>query len=202
MTINGEDRTAEVHQFGRAIGLDAAAPNRYSTLLLIEMYAATVLAQQMNPAKVIHEIRTLENGGHAVGTKPATQFKHAPLRGLWHKHYQQDGLQSMALNLRLGLKRHGLPVFEQRMREAQEANEERYVSHEDIAAIAHDAVIGNYERRHQAGELTGEWIIYAQHAGKNYYLCLGEHDSGDDVLRKKVDDLCIREFPFLTELLA
>jgi hypothetical protein len=202
MTVNGEDKTAEIQEFGRAIGLDAAAPGRCSTLLRIELYAETILMQRMNPAKVVHEIRNLEAGTQTIGTKPATPFKRPPLQGLWHKHYLRDGLHSMALNLRLGLKRHGLPLFEQRVREAQEANEERYLSHEDIAAIADDAVMGNYQRRHQAGELTGEWIIYAQHAGKNYYLCLGQHDSGDDVLRKKIDDLCIHEFPFLAQLFA
>ncbi|MHA6885533.1 hypothetical protein [Ralstonia pseudosolanacearum] len=202
VTINGEDRIAEVQQFGRAIGLDAAAPNRYSTLLLIELYAETMLKQRMNPAKVVHEIRNLEAGTQTVGTKPPTPFRHPPLRGLWHKHYLQDGIRSMAMNLRNALKQYGLPMFEERVREAQEANEERYLAAEDVGAIAHDAVMGNYMRRSEASELTGEWIIYAQHEEKNYYLCLGQHDSGDDVLRKKIDDLCSREFPFLAMLLA
>ncbi|QIF09178.1 hypothetical protein G5A69_08430 [Ralstonia mannitolilytica] len=188
--------------FGHAIGLDAAAPRRYSTLLLIELYAETIVKRRMNPAKVVHEIRNLEAGTQTVGTKPATPFKHPPLQGLWHKHYLQDGLHSMARNLRLALQRHGLPLFEQRVREAQEANEERYLSKEDVAAIVHDAVVENYMRRSHAAELTGEWIIYAQHEGQNYYLCLGEHNSGDDVLRKKIDDLCCQEFPFLSSLLA
>lgn len=52
-----------------------------------------------------------------------------------------------------------------------------------------------------AGELTGEWIVYARHEGVNYYLCLGKHDSHDDHLRSHIDGICCKEFPFLTALL-
>jgi len=201
LALNGEDKIAEIKEFGKIIGLDTAAPGRYSALLLIELYAETILMQRMNPAKVLHEIRNLEAGTESGGTKPATQFKHAPLRGLWHKHYLQDGLRSMAINLDQGLKRHGLPWFEQRVREAQEAGEERYLTEEDVKSITHDAVVGNWLRQIDAGKLTGEWIIYARHEDKNYYLCLGQHDSGDDVLRKKIDDICCQEFPFLASIL-
>ncbi|WP_213538880.1 hypothetical protein [Nitrosospira sp. NRS527] len=96
-----------------------------------------------------------------------------------------------------------MPSFQQRIREAQEAGEERYISLEDCKAIANDVVHGNWMQLTTAAALTGEWIIYAQHEGKNYYLCLGTHDkSQHENLRKQIDALCCQEFLFLSTLLA
>jgi|GEM_PF-7021232 len=47
------------------------------------------------------------------------------------------------------------------------------MTEDDAKLIAHDVVHGNYMRRSDANQLTGEWIIYAQHEGQNYYLVLG-----------------------------
>lgn len=202
LNLNGENRTVEICSFGQAIGLDSLVPNRYSALLLIELYTETILMRRMNPEKVLSEIRKLETGTESPGTKPPSQFKHAPLRGLWHKHYQQDGLHSMAINLQQALKRHGLPWLEQSVRDAREAGEERYLTEEDIQMLVHDAVMGNWLRQAEANRLTGEWIIYAQHEHKNYYLCLGRHGSGDNILRSKIEKICYHEFPFLASVLV
>jgi hypothetical protein len=202
LTINGEDKWEEVQAFGQAIRLDAATSGRHSTLLLIELYLHTVVRRAMNPARVIREIQALEGMGIASKMKPAVQFTRPHLKGLWHQHYLPSGMSAMAHNIRNGLHKDGLPWFEQRIREAQEAGEDRYVSEDDIKFIAHDAVIGNWERRSQASEMTGEWIIYAEHEGAKYYLCLGQHNSGDAALRKNIDATCVQEFPFLSDILV
>jgi hypothetical protein len=82
------------------------------------------------------------------------------------------------------------------------AGEERFVTVEDIKAITDDAVQGNLRRRFEANELTGEWLIYAQHDGLNYYLALGRHDTGDDIIRTQIDGVCCYEFPFIRNLLC
>jgi hypothetical protein len=66
------------------------------------------------------------------------------------------------------LRNYGIPLFKQRIGEAQEANEDFFVSESDIVAIANDVARGNWLRRSSESKLTGEWIIYAQHAGANY----------------------------------
>lgn len=201
---NGEDKSAELTNFGNFIGLEAAAPSRYSILLVLGLFGGCK-SGRLNPAKVIHEIEVLEGIGTIPSQlKPPSMFNRptSPLKGLWHKHYLEDGLRSMAINLKKGIERDGLPLFEQRIREAQEAGEERYVSMEDCKSLADDAVRGNWMRLADAEALTGEWIIYAQYEGANYYLCLGRHDSGDDDLRKQIDAVCCQEFPFLTKLLT
>ena len=62
--------------------------------------------------------------------------------------------------------------------------------------IAH-GVTGLYLDRSNRQRLTGKWIIFAEHDGKNYYLCLAEHDEGNDVIAKRIKSGCREEFPFL-----
>jgi len=195
--------SAELTNFANFIGLEAVAPGRYSILLVLGLFGGCK-SGLLNPAKVIHEIKALEGIGTPSQLKPPILFKSpkSPLKGLWHKHYLEDGLGSMAINLKKGIDKYGLPLFKQRMREAEEAGEERYVSIEDCKLLADDAVQGNWMRLASAGALTGEWIVYAQHKGENYYLCLGKHDSGDGYLREQIEAICFHEFPFLATLLT
>jgi len=199
---NGEDMTDMVRGFARFIGLEQAAPGRYSMLLVLGLFGG-YQSGMLNPAKVIHEIRALEGIGQPSKLKPPIQNKHPPLRGLWHKHYLEDGPRAMALNILKGLKRYSIPVFQQRIDEAKAAGEERYVMPEDIEAIATDAVHGNWMRLAAAEKLTGEWIVFAKHEGQNYYLALTTRDKDThDQVRQQIDALCCQEFPFLADLLA
>lgn len=194
--------TAELTNFANCIGLERAAPSRYSVLLVLGLFCG-FKSGHLNPAKVVHEINALEGIGNSSQLKPPIQNKYPPLKGLWHKHYLEDGLPSMAINIQKGLKKYGLPLFKQRSHEAQEAGEERYVSMEDVKSIADDVVRGNWTRLATDEALTGEWIVYAQHEGGNYYLCLGTHEkSQHEHLRQQIDAICCQEFPFLTTLLA
>jgi hypothetical protein len=192
--------TAELTEFAASIGLDRVAPGRYSFALVLGLFGGFKSGHQ-NPAKIVREIEALEGIGPPSQLKPPGRFNHPPLKGLWHKHYLEDGLRATAINAMKGLNRFGSPLFRQRMQEADDVGEVRYVTEEDIAALAHDVVHGNWERMASAAELTGEWIVYAQHEGSNYYLCLGRHDSGDDYLRSQLDAICCQEFPFLMDLL-
>ena len=197
---NGDDMTVELTDFAASIGLDRVAPGRYSFALVLGLFGG-FKSEHQTPAKVVREIEALEGIGPPSQLKPPGRFKRPPLKGLWHKHYLEDGLRATAINVRKGIKRYKSPLFRQRTQEAQDAGEVRYVTREDIALLADDIVHGNWRRMASAGELTGEWIAYAQHEGANYYLCLGRHDSGDDYLRSQIDAICCQEFPFLSTLL-
>ena len=198
---DGTDMTPNLLEFAETIGIERIAPGRYSLLLLLVLYGASQ-AGRLNPAKVIHEIESLEGLRGESSLKPATQFLSEPLKGLWHKHYLQDGLPSMAINLRKGIKRHGLPWFDAQIEQAQASGEEKYLTAQDCGRIAHDAVVGNWERLVKESALTGEWIIFAKHQGQNFYLCLGQHKSGDEALREQIDAVCLQEFPFLSKILT
>jgi hypothetical protein len=66
-----------------------------------------------------------------------------------------------------------------------------------IARKIADDVIGLYRERSREGKLTGHWIVFAEHNGKNYYLCLATHEEGDEVVAERIKDGCCAEFPFL-----
>jgi hypothetical protein len=119
-----------------------------------------------------------------------------------HKHHLADGLSSLTRNLKNEIDYSGLPLLKQRIAEAQALGEERYFTVEDASWIAHEVSVGSYERRSNRGVLTGEWIVYAQHESRNFYLCLGRHDSGDGELKRQIEAVCCKEFPFLQDLFA
>lgn len=200
-TPEDDSQTVDLSNYSRIIGLENLVSGRYSMYLLAQLYAESVLMGRLNPARVIREIEALE-GVRESTTKPPTRFSRVPLKGLWHKHHTVDGIPSLAMNIKNGLKRHGMPFFQQMIQEAKDAGEERYVSPEDVPAIVDDIVSGNLSRRRAAKEETGEWIVYAVHEGQNYYLCLGTHNTGDDSIRQQIDRICIPQFPFLKEILS
>jgi hypothetical protein len=200
-TQDGKDVFAELQDFANGIGLEQAAPGRYSFLLVLGLFGS-FKAGVLNPAKVVHEIRALEAIGPPSRLKPPIQNRYQPLKGLWHKHYLEDGIRSTAMNVQRGLNRHGIPLFEQRIREAEAAGEERYMSADDIPALVNDVISGNLRRLADAEALTGEWIMFAQHEGRNYYLCLATHESNThDYVRRQIDATCCLEFPFLSSML-
>lgn len=201
-SASGDDMTAELDDFASVIGLKNAAHGRYSLLLVLALYGGSQ-SGQLNPAKVVHEIRALEGIESPSQLKPPIQNRHPPLKGLWHKHYLQDGLRSLALNLQKGLKRFGMASLDQSIREAEAAGEVRYFTEADIWQLSNDVTHGNFERLADSAALTGEWLIFAEYEGKKYYLCLGTHDvTTHENLRSQIDAICCHEFPFLRALLA
>jgi hypothetical protein len=48
-----------------------------------------------------------------------------------------------------------------------------------------------------AGEITGEWVIFVKHDGKNYYLCANTHKAGNRFIYDRIMEHCVRDFPDL-----
>lgn len=199
---DGSDAKAALMSFANQLGLETIAPGRYSFLLILQLFGGYA-SRRMHPRKVIREIEALEGIGAPSRFKPPIQNKHPPLKGLWHKHFMQDDMHSLALNFMHGLKRYGMPLFEQRARDAAETGEMRYVSVEDVGALTHDVVDGNLGRLSAAQALTGEWLLFAKHQDQNYYLSLASHDKNThDHVRHQIDAICRNEFPFINALLC
>ncbi|MBF9171271.1 hypothetical protein ABFU49_00170 [Xanthomonas campestris pv. campestris] len=198
---DGSDATPELLYFAEAIGLESLVTGRYSFLLVLQLFGAAK-SGMLNPAKVVSQIRVLEGVAAANGLKAATRFKHPPLQGLWHQHYLEDGLPSLAINIRKGMGRFGIPSFKKKIADASASGEERYVTEADIEEFAHDIVVSNFEHLRVDASLTGEWLIFAKYNEENYYLSLGKHDTGDELIRSQIDAFCLYEFPFLESILA
>ncbi|PKV10806.1 hypothetical protein CVO74_19550 [Xanthomonas prunicola] len=98
--------------------------------------------------------------------------------------------------------RFGIPSFKKKIADAAASGEERYVTEADIEEFAHDIVVFNFERLRVDSSLTGEWLIFAKYNEENYYLSLGKHDTGDELIRSQIDVFCLCEFPFLESILA
>lgn len=187
----------EIHHFAEAIGLARAAPGRCSTILMFEVYVRAFfpVPVPVDPNKIVAEIRALEGLGRRIGTKPPESFKHPPLRGLWKKHYLVGGLSSLATNIQIGF---GPKQKALRRIIAQHWNPKTaHLPPEVVSRGIADAVVGLYAERSRDESLTGQWIVYAQHEGRNYYLCLALHDEGDAAIFGRIKNGCVGEFPFL-----
>lgn len=51
-----------------------------------------------------------------------------------------------------------------------------------------------------SGNATGDWIVYANHEGLNYYLCIAKHDEDEFILN--TIKFCADEFPFINNILT
>jgi hypothetical protein len=180
----------------QATRLEQIAPGRISLLFLLSFFGA-YKASRINPFQVAGEIEALEKG-ETTGLKPPIQNRHLPLKGLWHKHYMQPSMASLAMNIQHGLKQHGIPHLAKKVQEAKESGEERYFTIEDVVPMVNDVVHGNWRRLHETAQLTGEWIVFAKHERLNYYLTLATHDkTTHQHERRQIENICYRELPFL-----
>lgn len=71
------------------------------------------------------------------------------------------------------------------------------ITPEAINEIAHAVTEVPFEKRDNDGKITGEWVVFARHRSKNYYLGLANHDSEDQLIYNNVVESSIRDFPDL-----
>jgi hypothetical protein len=190
----------ELQSFAAAVGLGRIAAGRCATLFLFQLYTCTCLTNVLGDApKVVAEIAHLEGLG-ASRTKPHEAFQRPPLLGLKKKHYVVGGVASVARNILLaaGRKQREFRQIAERRHNPATASLPASVIAKDIA----DEVTKLYADRSEAQRLTGNWIVFAEHDGKNFYLCLASHDEGDDTIAGRIKNGCYEEFPFLRDLMA
>ena len=63
--------------------------------------------------------------------------------------------------------------------------------------LVHQLVLGGLDDRAAARRMTGDWIIFAKHEGRNFYLGLGTHGDDDEALYQRLRQGSEWEFPFL-----
>lgn len=177
--------------YAKAIHLDLYAAGRYSSLFVLNLLSYERL-YGINPFQVVDEIRTLEDSARVTRTKPASQFTRDPLKGLWHKHFFCS--RFMAHNMMNHLSGGKL---EKLVNEVLDPNKSPVVTEGMIRELSHRVTVEAFEERASDGNLTGEWIVFAKHEEKNYYLCLATHHTGDESIFNSIRAACWPQFPFL-----
>jgi hypothetical protein len=147
---------------------------------------------------VLGEIDYLEGIGPQLKTKREEQFRHPPLLPFWHKHYSVPRHLLKNVDIRWNLTGGGNRDLLPMLRDVAEKHGEEQDRWQGIAA--HRLVVDGYKDRAERG-LTGDWIIFAKHAGRNYYLDLATHEEGraSQQLYEKIRQASGAEFPFLFE---
>ena len=162
---------------------------RYSQVLVNDLLSH-LRSRTLDLFCIYDAIGTLESAPHSrpTLTKPETQFRHPPLKGLWHKHHNNGEMASLALNIKNHWGDSGMQMLIRNHLKVGSV-----IAKEDIGRLVHEMVITGYEERGRASEITGDWIVFAKHDGINYYLTLGKHGD-DEAIAERVGQ-CEAEFP-------
>jgi len=157
-------------------------------------------SKQIDTHSILDEIDYLEGYRSTSRTKKESQFVHPPLEPLWHKHFMTARHIMKNIGVRWSLDRNGNRDLDRLIQEvAKEAGNDP-----DLwpKLLAHRLVVEGYEDRASTDGgygLTGDWIVYGKHDGKNYYLDLASHEEGQNALAlyRKLRNGCYAEFPFV-----
>lgn len=200
LLLDGEDHTDRINGFIEHFGMNDVAPDRISGQLAIDLYVGSYLIGDIDIPRVMQEIYSLE-GLHNSTTKKPTPFRKPPLKGLWHKHHLAVGIQSLALNILKESERTDYVVSQELIDFLDSDIDRERKAQVCAASFAAAFSQKTFEKRVQRKAMTGEWIIFAKHEGKNYYLCLGQHGE-DEAIIQKLKGFPLSEFPFLGETLS
>lgn len=149
---------------------------------------------------VLDELDYLEGVKPSSRTKTEQQFRSKPLRPFWHKHFFLAKHVPRNVGVRWNLHDGGNKDLTKLLAEVTENYGEAPELWPNY--LTHRLVIQGFEERAQRG-LTGDWIIFAKHEGKNFYLDLAIHEEGKDgsadALFQRLRNGSHAEFPFLFE---
>ncbi|KZD24617.1 hypothetical protein A4A58_22410 [Tardiphaga robiniae] len=198
-TTDGTTVTAtseQLAQFRAWLAVESGLDSRISKLFWLDMYLGYTV-QNLNCVAVMRAIRDLEADEPHSGVKAATQFKHPPLKGLWHKHHYSA--QWLIPNVIQGFGKNGL---EKLANEIMDPAVHTVVTEQMCNELACRAIFEPLANRSSDGKLTGEWLIFAKSEGVNRYLSLGyhptdDHASYDQVLYDRIMKHCVDDFPDL-----
>ena len=186
----------EVAEFKRAAVRGRSYADRISIQLAFRLLGW--LGPAVDEFDVLLELDNLEGLRETSRTKPAAPFRKAPLcdHSLWHKHFFSNQRHLVRnVGIRWSLDPDGNDDLDKMIHEvAKDYGHDPEVWQK---ILAHRLIVEAYEERARRG-LTGDWIIFAKHKGKNYYLDLATHTEGKEPERllQKLRNGCSSEFPF------
>src|SRR4051794_18143808 len=121
------------------------------------------------------ELDYLEGLRQCSRTKAALKSDHPPLDRFWHKHYSAPRYLLRNIAIRWSLDRKGNKNLDGLIKEVEKHHGDDPGTWPGF--LAHRLVVGGHADRAERG-FTGDWIIYGEHEGQNYYLDLASHKEG------------------------
>ncbi|ENX3946295.1 hypothetical protein ACFO1C_001621 [Photobacterium damselae] len=193
-SIQIEITEKEILKFENISGISWKVKGKYSQLFLADLIVFNRLFG-VGSDEIFMILNDYEKGINHAGIKSPSAFKHHPLKGLLHIHFTSSAYISQ--NIKLGLGKKGL-----RQIINETLNEEHLSFEQQSAEIAKRMVDETLIKRRTDKKMTGEWVVYTKYQGENYYLCLARHEDNDQFIRNRIEDYCLKEFPFLESILS
>jgi hypothetical protein len=181
------------------LGLSVFKEAEFSFLFIAELFNAHT-NQIYNTYAILDEIKNIEGLSSRTMTKPASPFDRPPLKGLWHKHHFQASFLLQNIGNHWKINRKKQLKLSAMISECIKEEELGNFSDELAAKLSYKFVHEAYASRASENNITGEWIIFAKHNNKNYYLTLSSHTKGkveDEKLYRKILKNCSEQYPFL-----
>jgi hypothetical protein len=181
------------------IGLHGVDASRLSSYLLVQLASAWKhrTLSTYSITDVIQSLEGVRQRGRSPKTKP---FKGPALSGLWKVHFVDPRFFVRNIYNEWGIFHENSQKFAALCAKVAEAEAREPSPLGWQGRLAHEFVVGGYENRAKKGKLTGEWLIFGIHEGKNIYLALCQHSSGpaeDKDIYQALRGLCGSEFPEL-----
>jgi hypothetical protein len=182
----------ELRRLKSAVVEGRAVADRISTAFALRLVQA--FASRLGYHEILDELDYLEGITTKSRTKPAKPFKGSALKPLWHKHFSAPRHMLKNIGIHWAVDKKDKPALDRLIAGIAEAGSERWIDQ-----LCYQFVIGGYRERGEKRGLTGDWIIFAKHNGRNYYLDIATHFEGNDdkALMKKIRYGSEAEFPFV-----
>lgn len=187
MSITRRFTYEDIQEIKQAVAMEHSYYSRISTVLAIKLFLSDTPS---NAVKT--EIEAMEGSTHRISrTKPPTQLQNAALHPLWHKHYYFAG-RDLSFNAN---KRwlNGKKLTKLINKHSSGGRK----------AISLDALLNELIKEAHSDPKrppSGEWIIFAKYAGKNYYLDVANHQDAKTEIKElelleQIRNSCEWEFP-------
>ena len=161
---------------------------RMSTVLLAQAYSFEI-NRVFDTFDLAQPIKVLEGIASSDATPPADQFRHAPLTGLYKKHF--TSARFLPTNLFNFLRsKEGGRHFNKACDEAAQVSGSQYIDEIFTKHLSRHMVVDPIEIKSAACEMTGEWVVFHKHEGANYYLTFAFHTETNDEIYKRVVTAC------------
>ena len=197
--IEGRDITVTTEQLKTYQAFYVSNSELLSRISELFWFQCYVLDQEfgISPHDIIASVTNVEAGEPAYGIKPATRFNNLPLKGLWHKHY--FSAHFLVNNMLLSLGKNGLKNL---IDDAWNPAKSDVITQDMVNELSRRIATEPIEKRQRQEKLTGEWVIFAKHEQKNYYLSVKTHSAGDQAIYDEIMQHCVADFPELPAWIA